>query len=359
MKKKRIAIVILGLLLLIAAIVAWKYYEMRHLRFVENMGAGINIGNSLDSTRLEEYEEGASVKDYEVSWGNPEISEELFQAIRDAGFSTVRIPVTWDEHIDEDGNISEDWISRVREVVDMALAQDLYVILDTHHEEWLDLQVEKEDEIIENFRKIWLQIANRFRFYDEKLLFEGMNEPRLRDSEDEWTAGTEEMQALVNRLNEVFIETVRSTGEGNEDRYLLICPYANRYEYDALKALEVPKGNIIVSIHFYSPHDFCQEEDGTAEWSRQDTESVEKIENTFGDMNSLFVQKGVPVIITEFACRDKDNIENRMEWLQLYMEQAEENDIGYIWWDNGSDYRLLDRETCEVVYPELVEELVK
>lgn len=359
MKKKKIASILLLIVLVVAAVVGLKYYEKRHLRFVENMGAGINVGNSLDSTELAQYQENASVQEYEISWGNPEINEGMFRAIREAGFGTVRIPVTWDEHIDEDGNISEDWMNRVQEVVDMALAQDLYVILDTHHETWLDIQVEREDEIVESFQNVWLQIATRFRFYDEKLLFEGMNEPRLRDSEYEWTVGTKEMQAMVNRLNETFIETVRSTGEGNKDRYLLICPYANRYEYDAMEALEVPKGNVIVSIHLYSPHDFCQEEDGTDKWDRQQTESVEKIQDIFNNMNSLFVQNNVPVIVTEFACRDKDNLESRIEWLQFYTETAKANGVSYIWWDNGSAYQLLEREKCEWIYPELVEELVK
>lgn len=359
MKKKKIAVVLLSLLLILVAIGAWKYYEMRHLRFVKNMGSGINIGNSLESTGLSEHQPDASVTEYEVSWGNPEINEEMFQTIREAGFSTVRIPVTWEEHMDEDGNISEEWMERVQEVVDMALAQDLYVILNTHHEEWMNLQVEKEDEIVETFRTVWLQIATRFRFYDEKLLFEGMNEPRLRDSEYEWTVGTEEMQAMVNRLNEVFIETVRSTGEGNKERYLLICPYANRFEYEALDALEVPKGNIIVSIHAYVPYDFCQDDEGTSEWNRQQDEDVRKMNDVFENMNSLFIQKGIPVLITEFGCRDKDNIESRLEWVKYYMELADANDIYCIWWDNGSYYQLLEREKCVWIYPELVEELVK
>ncbi len=357
--KKKITVIILFSVLAVVAVVFLKYYEKRHLRFVEKLGVGINIGNSLDSTNLAQYKENASVQEYEVSWGNPEINAKMFQTIHEAGFGTVRIPVTWEEHIDENYNISEEWMNRVQEVVDMALAQELYVILDTHHETWLDIQVEREEEIIEKFRKIWLQIATRFRFYNEKLLFEGMNEPRLRDSEYEWTVGTEKMQALINRLNSVFIDTVHSTGESNKDRYLLICPYANRYEYDALKALKVPKGNVIISIHFYSPHDFCQKEDGTDKWVKTQKESVEKIQDIFFNINSLFIQKNVPVIITEFACRDKNNSESRLEWLQFYTETASANDVSYIWWDNGSSYRLLDREKCEWVYPELVEELLK
>lgn len=194
MKKSKVTVtaVVLSLFIIVLVIVWWLFiYETPQIRFVKNMGSGINIGNSLDSHGLREYHPEASDLDFETYWGNSEITEELFVMIKEAGFSTVRIPVTWQDHMDENGRVSEVWMDRVQEVVDMALAQELYVILNTHHEEWMNLETERADEIAEKFASLWMQIAERFAAYDEKLLFEGMNEPRLRDSEYEWNAGTE------------------------------------------------------------------------------------------------------------------------------------------------------------------------
>lgn len=361
--KKKVSAVIL-LLLIITIAVLWRIfiYKSSKTRFVQKMGAGINIGNSLDSKGLREYEPKANELEFEISWGNPEITEELFVMIKEAGFSTVRIPVTWQDHMDENGVVAEIWMDRVQEVVDMALAQDLYVIVNTHHEEWLDLQLGQEEEITSRFRGLWQQIAERFASYDEKLLFEGMNEPRLRNSEYEWTEGTEELRAMVNRLNKIFVDTVRNTGENNEDRYLLICPYAANHLKDAMEALEIPDGNIIVSIHMYSPYTFCQDEDGITTWNMEDGECAgyaEEVRRHFADMERLFVKNGIPVILTEFGCTDKDNLESRLEWTGFYKDEAEKTGIPVVWWDNGSNYGIMDREKYEWTFPQIKDVLIK
>lgn len=329
------------------------------IRFAKQLGSGINLGNSLDATGVREYKPETTDLEYEVAWGNPKISGEQFAAIRNAGFSSVRIPVTWQDHMDKDGVVSVEWMERVNEVVDLALQEDLYVILDTHHEAWLDLEPAKAEEICDAYRRIWQQIAEQFREYDEHLLFEGMNEPRLRDSEHEWDEGTPQMRAMVNRLNEVFVDTVRQTGGNNEKRYLLICAYASNTEEEALMDLVVPDGNIIVSVHMYLPYSFCQDEDGTASWSKIEGESVMHLEEVFGNLERLYIRRHIPVVITEFGCKDKGNTAERVAWIEEYRRRANELGIPCFWWDNGSSYQLLDRDHVTWTYPEIVEALVK
>lgn len=327
----------------------------RAIRFVSRMGAGINLGNTLDSTGLREYRPDAGDLEYETYWGNPEADAKTFFAMKEAGFRTVRIPVTWEDHLDESYHISDLWMYRVQEVVDMALTADLYVILDLHHEEWLDLKVEQSEEIEREFTAVWEQIAACFRDYDERLLFESMNEPRLRDSEVEWTSGTEEMRAMVNDLNAAFVQTVRASGGGNRTRYLLICPYASNYETEAMEGLVVPDdGRLIVSVHMYTPYSFCQKEDGDTEWDTAETR--ERIERAFSEMNELFVERRIPVILTEFGCVDKGNTQARMAWTNYYMEEARRYGIPCIWWDCGA-YALLDRESKTWKFPEIAEVL--
>lgn len=329
----------------------------RALRFVGQMGAGINLGNTLDSTGLRDHEPEADDLEYETYWGNPKADAETFRAMKEAGFGTVRIPVTWEDHLDESYHISDVWMNRVQEVTDMALAADLYVILDLHHEEWLDLKTDRAQEIQTEFTAVWEQIAARFRDYDDRLLFESMNEPRLRDSEVEWTSGTEELRAMVNDLNAAFVETVRASGGSNQKRYLLICPYAGRYETEAMEGLSVPDNErLIVSVHMYMPYSFCQEEDGDTQWDSEETR--ERVARAFYDMDRLFVERNVPVILTEFGCVDKGNTEERLAWTNYYMEQARRYGIPCIWWDCGG-YALLARESKTWKFPEIVELLTR
>lgn len=331
--------------------------RMRAIRFVDRMGAGINLGNTLDSTGLRVYRPDADDLEYETFWGNPRADAETFRAMKQAGFGTVRIPVTWEDHLDESYHISDVWMNRVQEVVDMALDEGLYVILDLHHEEWLDLQSEREAAITEEFVAVWEQIAGRFQDYDEKLLFEAMNEPRLRNSQYEWNSGTEELRAMVNRLNEAFVSTVRGAGGRNTKRYLLIDSYAGTCETEAMEGLAVPDDSrLIVSIHMYTPYSFCQKEDGDVEWDTEETR--EQVAQAFREMNELFVARRIPVILTEFGCVDKDNIEARLAWTKYYRQEADKYGIPCIWWDCGG-YGLIDREDKTWKFPQIVEELTR
>lgn len=357
MMRKKIGLLFGGLAVILGlAGVGFMFAERtRAVRFVSRMGAGINLGNTLDSTGLREYRPDADDLEYETYWGNPRADAATFQAMKEAGFGTVRIPVTWEDHLDDAYHISDVWMERVQEVVDMALNADLYVILDLHHEEWLDLQTERSEEIQAEFVTVWEQIAARFRDYDEKLLFESMNEPRLRDSEVEWTSGTEEMRDMVNDLNAAFVETVRASGGGNRKRYLLLCPYASNHETEAMQGLLIlDDGRLIVSVHMYTPYSFCQKEDGDTDWDTAGTR--ERVAQAFSEMNRLFVERQIPVILTEFGCVDKGNIEARLSWTDYYMEEARCYGIPCIWWDCGA-YALLDRENKSWKFPEIVEVL--
>lgn len=356
MKKKIICAVCAAVVLVAAAggISWWKSTES--IRFVRNMGAGVNLGNTLDSRGVREYMPDADDLAFESAWGNPRADEETFEAMADAGFHTVRIPVTWMDHMDENGQVSEVWMNRVQEVVDMALAQDLYVILNTHHEEWMNLETDREEEITAQFQSLWEQIAGRFAEYDEKLLFESMNEPRLRNSQYEWNAGSEELRDMVNRLNQVFLNTVRESGGRNKSRYLLICPYGSSPEREAMEAVTGMDRRTILSVHMYTPYTFCQKEDGDSTWDDAAGTCKAEIAKSFEAMGEIFVQNGIPVILTEFGCIDRDNTPERAAWTECYVQLAKDNGVGYIWWDCG-DFRLLDRNSKTWVFPEIVEVL--
>ncbi len=344
--------------LICMGIIVCSRFANRKLDFVKQMSNGMNLGNALDSTNLRDYDPDASELDYETFWKNPKITREQLTAIHDAGFKTVRIPVTFEDHLDENFIISDIWMDRVEEVIKMALEEDLYVIMDLHGDTWLDLQVTQKEEIKKQFAIVWTQIATRFCEYDDHLLFEGMNEPRLRDSEYQWTEGTKELRDFVDELNQLFVDTVRSTGGNNLERYLLICPYCNGPWPDTVNELEIPKGNIIVAVHMYRPYNFCQNEEGTAEWDRESLDDTKEAKESFELMNKACIQHGIPVIFTEYGCIDKNNEEERIEWAKYYMELSKKYQIPCIWWDNGSTYQMLDRNEITWKYPDIVKVIV-
>lgn len=331
---------------------------MSSAEIVDAIRVGWNLGNSLDS-----YDTGTS--DTETGWGNPKTTKAMFEAVQDAGFNAVRIPVTWGEHVSDDGTIDADWMARVKEVVDYAYDCGLFVILNVHHDDYLWLtpisdQLESDQAIL---TKIWQQISAEFQAYDHRLIFEGMNEPRVVGSAEEWTGGTQESQDVINQLFQAFVDTVRASGGLNADRILIVTSYAQSIEKNAVSAVEVPDDDhIVVSIHSYAPWDFCGDDSDDADWGT-DADQAE-LDANFQYLEDTFVSKGIPVLIDEFGAVNKDNTADRVAWYSYYISSAKSHGIKCFVWDNGassgsSSFGLLDRETCTWYYPEIVEVIME
>lgn len=103
------------------------------IEFVENMKIGWDLGNTFDAYTDENK---ADEMAYESDWCGVVTTKEMIDAIKAAGFETIRIPVSWHNHVSDDGNytISEAWLSRVQEVVDYAMDNDMYIIINIHHD---------------------------------------------------------------------------------------------------------------------------------------------------------------------------------------------------------------------------------
>ncbi len=352
--KKRI-LRLLALAALAAAIVAagvLRHQSREGLRFVKQLGNGINLGNSLDVYKLADKGKTLTVEDYETAWHNPPISRTCLRAVKEAGFDLVRIPVSWGEHMDGKGRVDEAWMDRVNEVVRKALKQELYVILDTHHETWLDLNNDEKD-MEERLVLLWEQIALRFADCGEKLLFEGMNEPRRWGGALEWSEGTQELRQRVARLNRAFVRAVRAAGGNNETRWLLVATYANRTDEAALKDLKLPDKRCIVSLHLYEPYEFCQKESGPDAWDSKGREA-EKLLSAFERIHERLIKRNIPVIITECGCIDKKNESSRVSWVQSLRTGAAKWGVPCIWWDDGGEYRLVDRRNGKILFPRIL-----
>lgn len=329
--------------------------QTAELDFVREMGAGWNLGNSLESICIDGSYTGNAL---ELYWQNPATTKEMIEEIHNAGFGTIRIPVTWENHMDSQGNMEAVWLDRVREVVDYAIEDGMYVILDAHHDTWFEPFPEKEETAVSMMEKVWNQIGEAFIGYDNHLLFEGMNEPRCIGTAEEWTGGSEETAELVNCLNQTFVDTIRAQGGNNRERYLLVTTYGGSSLENALKYFRMPEGeHLIVTVHAYLPYSFAMDEKGETVWQEAE---VQEIEDTMSRLHTGFVSKGIPVIIGEFGAIDKCNTEERLKWLAAYLEAAEKNGISFIWWDEGGPsgetygrFRIFDREQKSWLFPEI------
>ena len=326
---------------------------------IKELKIGWNLGNTLDAT-------GGGVNS-ETSWGNPVTKEEMFIAVKDAGFNIIRIPVSWGGHLssEPDYNINTVWLDRVNEIVDYAIDNDLYVILNMHHEEWHFPSYDNLEKAETILTKVWAQIANRFKDYDEHLIFEGMNEPRMKGTPLEWNGGNEEARDVINQLNQAFVDTIRNSKGNNPYRHIMIPTYAASSDPKTWKDFIIPEDDkIIVSIHAYTPYNFALNKKGTANWSPENANDTRDIDYLMDNLYASFVSKGQPVILGEYGAMDKDNIEARVLWARFYIEKATEKGIPCIWWDNGAFigsgelFGLLDRKTLEWKHPEIVEALM-
>ena len=151
---------------------------------VNDMGVGWNLGNSLDCIASWIYNGNPS--QYETAWGNPVTTKAMIDTVKAAGFNTVRIPVSWGEHMgaSPDYTVNSDWINRVEEVVNYVLDNDMYAIINVHHDgEWCIPTYANEISASDKLQKLWIQIANKFKNYDDHLIFEALNEPRLENGQ--------------------------------------------------------------------------------------------------------------------------------------------------------------------------------
>ena len=294
----------------------------------QKMGVGWNLGNTLDATN-------AYNLDSETSWGNPKTTKAMIDAVKNKGFTCVRIPVSWFNHMDSSYNVDSAWLARVKEVVNYCIDDGLYVILNSHHDQWNKPVDYNYSAASNELKTLWTQIANYFSSYDRHLVFEGMNEPRNYGGEHEWDGGTSEMHEVVNKLNADFVSAVRATGGKNSTRCLMIPTYAASSEYAAMADLKIPDDkNIIVSIHAYAPWNFAYNVDSGAVYEfNKDMES--ELNSMFKNFSNLFVSNGIPVCIGEFSATNKNNFDERVKWGAYYAKKAKELGISCVLWDNN------------------------
>lgn len=340
---------------------------------VKNIFAGWNIGNSLE------------VPDGETAWGNPVVSKELIDGLKAAGFNAVRIPCAWGSHLVADAEpytIDGQWLKRVREVVDYAYGNGMYVIINTHWDGgWLELHANADDcaAVVKKEKSIWTQIANEFSDYGQRLIFAGNNEIRNKVGDNEnWGMPSEGERSALEAYNQAFVDAVRATGGKNALRNLVVQSWCCN-PWRALDALTMPsdpaESHLMAEVHFYDPMDFTHTDKKLQHWgyrkgyyTADNNNQEDYIDNLFGMLKSNFVDKGYPVILGEYGtvCHtmtDKSIKKSDLYYLEYVTKAAKDNGMAPFYWDNGQPqigtFGIINRRDGKIAVPHMYNGIMK
>ena len=343
---------------------------------IAHMGVGWNLGNTLDAS------DGNACPDIvksETMWGQPVTKAQLMTMMRDAGFGAIRVPVTWYPHMDESGRVDEAWMQRVHEVVDYVLEAGLYCLLNVHHDtgagngRWLIANTDTYNDKRSRYENLWRQIAEEFKDYGERLLFESYNE--MLDKYDSWcfatfaspnkydAAGAADAYQAINSYAQSFVDVVRQTGGNNATRNLVVNTYGacsgggtwNSHLKDPLKEMKLPSDPAGTEHLAFQVHSYPNVNNLTSMRSEMD--------DMFKALDSNLASKGAPVIIGEWGTANDGETDyevrrdNVMSFVDYFISKAKEYKMGTFWWMGLSDGPM--RSLPAFSQPDLAERIVK
>ncbi len=328
------------------------------------MGLGWNLGNSLEAMGGE------------TAWGNPRVNQQMMNAVKAAGFKTVRIPVAWKQYADANDRISPAWLERVAEVVGYARQAGLVVMINAHWDGgWLQPTYAKQKEANARLASFWTQIASHFKDHDDGLLFAGTNEVMV---EGDYGTPTAEYVAVQNGFNQIFVNAVRATGGNNAVRHLVVQGFNTNIDHTLAFAVlpqDSASQRLMMEVHYYDPYKYSlDEKSGLWQWGAAATDP--KLAETWGNeawadaqfqkMKARFADKGVPVIVGEYCAIARSDIAGaekyRQDWNRYVTKAAASRGLVPVYWDNGvtgnHSCGLFNRTTGEPVYPALIKAIV-
>lgn len=364
--------------------------DVSSVQMAQNMAIGWNLGNTLDATKDNEQNYGIGT---ETCWGMPETTEAMITAVKNKGFKTIRIPVSWHNHITDTTNYTIDsaWMARVKEIVDWAYNKNMYVIINIHHDNLsisdinghigfaLSDNTAIQTQSKKYIEKIWTQIATTFASYDNRLVFEVLNEPRDVDGEfkgNEWWTNNQEMINIITSYEQVGINAIRSV-TGNENRFIMVPGYAASGSDSSMLALytmptDTATDKLLLSAHAYSPYAFAMYDSNKSEddtvFDNTDKASLDSI---FKYLKENYTNKGIGVVMGEASATDKENLSERVSWATYYFTKAKEAGIPVVLWDNmvtassenntdvGERHGYYDRKNNNWYFPTMIQAMMK
>lgn len=311
---KQTNLTILTLLVVVMTTIGSAWSQPTAHETAKAMGRGINMGNTLEPPK-------------EGDWNNGPAQEYYFDLYKEAGFTNVRVPVRWDEHVQTEApfKIDDDWIDRVEQVVDWGLNRDLYVVLNCHHEESFQNDYAGQKE---RYDSIWSQIAVRFKDKSEKLVFEMMNEPHSVMSQND-----------IDEFNKRVLGIIRKT---NPTRVVIYSGKGWASANDMMEAA-IPDANdpyLMAYYHSYDPWGFAGEGEGT--WGSEN--DINEMVNRISGVQEWSQENNIPVYIGEFGAQKLCDYNSRMFYYAKYVEAALEYDQCFAEWDDGGNFQTMIRK---------------
>lgn len=320
----------------------------------KNLQPGYTLGNALDAVN-----KNGQVD--ETAYGNPRVTEVTFQAIRRMGFKSVKIPITYLNMVDENGNINDDYLDRIQNVVDRALDTGLYVVINIHNDggegvkgKWININLQNGSSefnaVVNKFSNMWSEIATRFKDYNQALVFEDMNEVMVEYAYSINPTNPKFYNAYANitELNQAFVNAVRGTGDdANDDRCLIVPGYNDDINstvdgFDS-GAFDMPSDSStdrqMLSVHYYDPKPFTLGGDygDDTEWDMYGRYGMTYMVEQLGKIGRY----GVPIYLGEYSAFFKDNIPTVANYVGVlnatakYIEQVTGTSFSTAYWDNG------------------------
>jgi endoglucanase len=341
--------------------------RLNSYEFSKKLGRGWNLGNSLEATGGE------------IAWGNPKTTQRLIDSVKAAGFNAIRIPVAWSKFSDASSyTIDDAWMTRVEEVVNYALKDSLYVLMNEHWDGgWLQPTLAKQAEANERLAAIWQQVALQFRDYNDHLIFAGTNEVMV---DGDYGAPKTEYANVQNGFNQLFVNTVRSTGGKNYYRYLAVQGFNTNINYtisNFTMPVDVVKNKLLVEVHYYDPYDFTINSSSTLYvWGKDAPKSESWANETYADgqfqkMKTKFIDKNCGVLLGEYAAMARLNLGDslnqvhkkyRIYYTQYITRSLVRHGIVPFFWDSGylsnNASGLFNRSTGAKGYPDILKAII-
>ena len=313
------------------------------MELIHQMGLGINLGNTFEATGRDQRNKmnsmsswiSSSIEAHEVAWGSPRITREIIQGYKAAGFNTLRIPVAWSNLMDmKTYTINPNLLNRVHEIADWTLEAGLYAVINLHWDGgWIENFPTKYYECMKRYTKIWQQVAERFKNYNDFLLFESQNEELGFNSVwNPWsgtTVGKSRAYDIVNNINQNFVNTIRSSGGNNRYRHLLIAGYHTNIDNTCDPLFKMPKdpaNRMAVKVHYYDPFGFTHltkdESWAKAAWMWGTEEEYANLNREMDKMVRNFIDKGIPVAIGEYGMAKQGVTQEQVTKFTLAVTEA-------------------------------------
>ena len=336
--------------------------------YVKDMGIGINLGNTMEAYWEDTANKTSGAQtigsnkpsNYETCWGAVVTTQEIIDGYKNAGFSTVRIPVYWGNMMKDDGAfvINEEYMKRIEEIVGYCLNDNLYAVINIHHFDEFLIKNYKKDDVIQITEKLWTQIAEHFKDYSDHLIFEGFNE-NLGTQRKEDNYSEKQIYGYVNEMNQTFVNAVRKSGGNNMQRILIVSGYWTNIDKTTDSRFKMPVDStpdrLMVSVHYIDNAMYWSNKIGSKEWLQYSTSQCELLKKAFTD-------KGIPVFVGECtAIYDKERIASNAQYtessecLHVIMNMAVDYGFIPIIWDTNdnaysrTDYCMKYKSDQEVI----------